>query len=530
MPTDPKLVVDACEEGLVKADNVEDLGSSSAQSQRRSRLRPWVLAVAITFLVSTLIFIGVSSATSAGETTGLDAIQHMESESEASSERRAQVDPVTPSGLMQCDGAVLTTEFLARNQYKRIVRAIHTGLDSLNSTCGPTFCPQADITGCILRICGHDFMDYNAETGLGGTDGCLDMTHPDNAGLPGCLYSGEEFGFSLNGVYQQWCDTVSLADFIVIGAEAVIDYTRRVYQQAVPEAGRINFRNRFRYGRTTVTSCEYSYHRLPNPEVCSDVQRVFVDNLGLDWTEAAALMGVHTLGRASPSNSGYDGWWSDPENSRRFNNNFFISILANGWMPQRAVGGNPAKNQWERSNRNFDPTTQGKQMMLDTDLCLAFSTGLLSFESLAARDHDCCAWTMPWYLVTEDIDVIDVHNAGEFCDVDDKGRVDFWKTLPVGIDNADRLRLWDEWQQRTGVRAIRTFIDQRQDCCKDIRIFADEFENFTDCGSVSHPTGLAFEAVQAFSVDEDFWVASFLTAWRKATRAGHRGLKRLERG
>ena len=28
-------------------------------------------------------------------------------------------------------------------------------------------------------------------------------------------------------------------------------------------------------------------------------------------------MGVHTLGRAKVENSGYHGWWSDPENSRR---------------------------------------------------------------------------------------------------------------------------------------------------------------------------------------------------------------------
>ena len=46
---------------------------------------------------------------------------------------------------------------------------------------------------------------------------------------------------------------------------------------------------------------------------CGDVERVFVKNMGLSWDKAAALMGVHTLGRGRMENSGYDGWWSDAQ-------------------------------------------------------------------------------------------------------------------------------------------------------------------------------------------------------------------------
>ena len=59
---------------------------------------------------------------------------------------------------------------------------------SLNTTCNSTFCPQADWAGCVLRLAGHDFMDFDGEKG--GADGCLDFADQDNAGLQACLNQG----------------------------------------------------------------------------------------------------------------------------------------------------------------------------------------------------------------------------------------------------------------------------------------------------------------------------------------------------
>lgn len=58
----------------------------------------------------------------------------------------------------------------------------------------------------------------------------------------------------------------------------------------------------------------------------------------------AAIMGAHTLGRAHPEFSGYNGYWSDTQNAGIFNNDYYISLVAKGWGPERAVGGNPNKN------------------------------------------------------------------------------------------------------------------------------------------------------------------------------------------
>jgi len=452
----------------------------------------------------------------------------IENDANASVVRRAQGS--FPSALLSCNGAVPQTQRLLRSEYRTMVRAIQRGLDRLGNACGPTDCPKADVTGCVLRLAGHDFMDYDPRNGRGGADGCLDMSHPDNAGLESCLYTGEEFGFSLNSVYQQWCGTVSLADFLVIGAEAVMDYTRAVVRNEVPGSARMNFRGRFRYGRRTATSCEGSGDILPNPETCLDVERVFVNNLGLSWAQAAALMGVHTLGRANPRNSGYDGFWSDPENSRRFNNNFFVSMLANGWMPDRSVGGNGNKNQWKKSNVNFRPAEEGRQMMLDTDLCLAFSSGGLSFNGLRAADHTCCAWAIPMTMVEDGPDGIALYNDNEFCGNSNSGEVEMWKTFVAAARAEDRLPLQRAWEEETGQNAVEVFRDMRAQCCEGCEQHGDCGDANRDCGSTFPPTGLAIDHVRAFAQDEDHFISQFMNAWRAATTRGHSGLRRMERG
>eukprot|EP00448_Togula_jolla_P006443 CAMPEP_0170599488 /NCGR_PEP_ID=MMETSP0224-20130122/16823_1 /TAXON_ID=285029 /ORGANISM="Togula jolla, Strain CCCM 725" /LENGTH=560 /DNA_ID=CAMNT_0010924141 /DNA_START=70 /DNA_END=1752 /DNA_ORIENTATION=+ len=431
----------------------------------------------------------------------------------------------TPYELMPCTGSVNTTVDLTEGDYDAIVDSIKDALNNLDPVCTVDACPQADVSGCILRMAGHDFMDFNAETKLGGSDGCTDMKEGDNAGLDVCLVAGTEHGFELYSFYQKFCTKVSLADFIVIAAEAAMKFTREVYLAEFPDRAKMDFKSNFRFGRTTAPVCDYSAHMLPSPEKCSDVTRVFVDNLGLKWSQTVALMGVHTLGRASTENSGYDGWWSDPENSRRFNNNYFVSILAKGWMPERAVGGNPEKNQWKVSDVGFDPKVQGKQMMLDTDMCLAYSKGLMTFNGLSAAKDSCCTWTFALNLVDG---AIDTFNDGKFCGESDKTKLDIWKSLPKGTSPKNRIALWEVWEKEKGVGAFKTFADMREQCCEGQRHYGGEFEGFTDCGGVSHPTGLAPRSVEEFANDEDKWVAEFMVAWRRATGAGFENLQKLK--
>ena len=94
-------------------------------------------------------------------------------------------------------------------------------------------------------------MDYRNISGVvsGGSDGCFDLTDPDNMGLEQCLRDS-----SLQTVYDKYCDSVSLADFIVISGEAVTARTATNYNSSGEFANgtlEARFRDNFRAGRAT---------------------------------------------------------------------------------------------------------------------------------------------------------------------------------------------------------------------------------------------------------------------------------------
>ena len=218
----------------------------------------------------------------------------------------------------------------------------------------------------------------------GGSDGCVDFSDGDNAGLDVCLFQGT-FGVSFADAYESYCTTASLADFLGISPEAVVGVTRQNVLASDSTRSALDRRSQFQYGRTTSTSCSSSDGVSPNPEAsCSDVKRVFVTCLGLTWSEAAALMGVHSLGKAHEEFSGYDGWWSSAAGARKFDNDYFIGMVGKRWKSEEAVGGNAAKSQWIRSDPGASSSTLCEVMMLDTDLCLYCTEGTVGTQLAAA--------------------------------------------------------------------------------------------------------------------------------------------------
>lgn len=104
---------------------------------------------------------------------------------------------------------------------------------------------------CLIRLAGHDFMDYRNINGTesGGSDGCIDLSDDDNKGLEQCLRDS-----ALQTVYDKTCDKVSLADFIVIAAEAVTARTATDYNSSAEfNNGTLeaSFRDHFQAGRAT---------------------------------------------------------------------------------------------------------------------------------------------------------------------------------------------------------------------------------------------------------------------------------------
>jgi hypothetical protein len=389
-------------------------------------------------------------------------------------------------------GAVLETQASARTSetYDEISNAVKQLVDMLPSECNNSACPRGEFAGCVVRMAGHDFMDFNGDD-FGGSDGCVDFADPDNAGLKPCLVDGEN-GQHLNDAFKLFSDEVSLADFLVIAAEAVM------HRQRGNLTPGIDFASGFTWGRVTRTECAVNTSKqqmLPNPDdSCAANEKTFVDNLKLTWRETAALMGVHTLGRARAVHSGFDGWWSDAQSQNSFNNNYCISMTLKGWAPETVAAS--GRSQWRRVG-NFSGIHN--EMMLNTDLCLAFSneadgSDINAVARMDAHD-DCCAWMMPSAF----------HNSTNAkIAIETNAERDHWCGFKVNAD---------ECANSDGLCGFNSFV--RGWCCS----MGGNRASGPNCNDIGNLGGRAADDILEFASHEEVWLQEFLEAWRKATQA-----------
>lgn len=162
------------------------------------------------------------------------------------------------------------------------------------------------MVACLVRAAGHDFMDYReGEVNEGGSDGCINFDDEDNANLQACLTNNK-----IPQLFEEVRDKVSLADFIVIIAEAAMAVSHKGHT-GVADEGTLyqRFRDGFKWGRKSVAHCEWNVGRMPNPEHgChgkdgkDGLEQIFVDNIYKGradaWTMTAAISGAHTVGGA----------------------------------------------------------------------------------------------------------------------------------------------------------------------------------------------------------------------------------------
>ena len=209
-----------------------------------------------------------------------------------------------------------TVSSFATANYENIVSSINDIYEATDATVEANNNPRAELAGCILRMAGHDFMDYRTDTGLGGSDGCINFHDEDNTGIVSCVQK-----FGLVEAYEEFCDEVSLADWMVIAGEAAMGRTATDYNASgYYNDGQLAqvFRDNFKAGRTTDSECAWNVGFMPNPDNgCqgeNGLQDIFVDNIyatsGEPWAMTAAINGVHTIGRANPETTGFDGYWS----------------------------------------------------------------------------------------------------------------------------------------------------------------------------------------------------------------------------
>lgn len=137
-----------------------------------------------------------------------------------------------PSEIFTCPGNTsglgipTTTSSFDKALYKLIVAEVITQYEAVSATVSDNTNLRAKYAGCLVRTAGHDFMDYRNTNGVlsGGSDGCINFGDGDNTGLADCLEAS-----GLIGVFQNYCTTTSLADFLIIAAEAVMGRTAQKY-------------------------------------------------------------------------------------------------------------------------------------------------------------------------------------------------------------------------------------------------------------------------------------------------------------
>lgn len=219
--------------------------------------------------------------------------------------------------------------------------------------------------GGIVRLAAHDFMDYdmNVPDELGGSDGCLDLAAPPNAGLSD-VWCNDQNLCPYKGLFDEtYSQYMSMADFWVAGATMVVEFSSVVDAPIL-----------FRYGRPDSNNCPSSSSRLPADDGCTAVEGVFIDRMGLSWTDAVALMGAHTLGRGSINFSGHQGTWVDnAQESTIFDKRYYRELVDRGWIPRETDAGTDWT--WGNADRNT--------MMLNSDICLAF-------DIPDGDDQNCC--------------------------------------------------------------------------------------------------------------------------------------------
>jgi len=187
--------------------------------------------------------------------------------------------------------------------------------------------------------------------GDSGCDGCIDMNHPDNAGLePSVDY--------LEVKAPAWLAAgLSKADLYALAAMVAAN-------MALGNAGWQTDLSNFEIGRTDCDPSSVSTELEAFPDSHVSPFTFFADNFGFSARETTVIMGAHTLGRAQVGNSGFINFWT--ENALELGNDYYVALERPPWRQIMVPGG--TKFQWDQAP---PPGRQGAPLLaLNADMFL----------------------------------------------------------------------------------------------------------------------------------------------------------------
>nr|CAD1830525.1 unnamed protein product [Ananas comosus var. bracteatus] len=159
----------------------------------------------------------------------------------------------------------------------------------------------------MLRLAWHDAGTYDVNTKTGGPNGSIrheeEYNHGSNAGL--------KIAIDLLEPVKAKHPRITYADLYQLAGVVAVEVTGGPTIDFVP-------------GRRDSSVCPKE-GRLPDAKKGSSHLRDIFYRMGLSDNDIVALSGGHTLGRAHPERSGFEGAWTNEP--LKFDNSYFVELL-----------------------------------------------------------------------------------------------------------------------------------------------------------------------------------------------------------
>jgi len=236
-----------------------------------------------------------------------------------------------------------------------------------NTLDGPEHKP---LIGSILRLIFHDCagpLNTGSTTAtLDNTirlcDGCIDVDLDDHNGI-------EELAMlPIEDICTAFSDRMNRADCWSAVATITLEYSAALSSEAgtLPDIPYYFGRIQCPTSPDAVTDLETRGTEFPLAHQGWDAMFEFFETFfGFSKDEAAVLIGAHTVGRAHPTASGFDGIWS--EDSFGFNNHFFVNLLDKNQQWDQVHVPDVEFPQWVNEGRDADML---ELMMLNSDMAV----------------------------------------------------------------------------------------------------------------------------------------------------------------